>query len=242
MDIGGLWNRSDFFGFIFSTAALLGWLFLMKTLVTQRFLTQSASRKWLHIVNGITHAMFGPCFSAGNSGRFWCLIGPLLVSIHVAIVGLGWRKDEEMVRSMSRTGNRQELLRGPLIYTLVALSSLFFYYRNVKAYISCLLLFAGDGFAGLVGAAYGKKKLPWNRDKSYVGSLSFIVAAMLSSAFFIEFYNFAGIWYINLYDFLPSLLITVLVGALVESLPGQSDWDNLTVSLSGFLTLVALGW
>lgn len=45
-------------------------------------------------------------------------------------VGLGLREDRRAVEAMSRTGQQQELLRGPLYYTIVLLAVTGFYWRE----------------------------------------------------------------------------------------------------------------
>lgn len=44
----------------------------------------------------------------------------------------------------------------------------------------------GDaGFADIVGRKYGKLKLPYNSDKSYIGSVAFFMLASLASTVYV---------------------------------------------------------
>jgi phytol kinase len=105
-----------------------------------------------------------------------------------------------------------------------------------------MLLCVGDGFAGLLGAMYGKSKLPWNRNKSWFGSFCFFSLSLLSSLLFTDLFNRWGWFSITAAQFLPSLTITTLVATIVESLPGLSDWDNITVFAAAAFTMHLLGW
>ena len=59
---------------------------------------------------------------------------------------------------MSRTGDRKELLRGPLCYGLIfALSTAVWWRESPLSVISLMLLCVGDGFADLVGRRYGAR-------------------------------------------------------------------------------------
>ena len=80
--------------------------------------------------------------------------------------------------------------------------------------------------------------LPHNSKKSVIGTIAFIVSSLLASFFFLHYFSHIveiahGSWI--------AVLITVLVGALVESLPGQNDWDNITVFIAAVVTLHTLG-
>lgn len=86
----------------------------------------------------------------------------------------------------------------------------------------------GDGASTFFGQRYGQKKLPWSPQKSYVGSLSFLLAATPASAFFL--------WWVGSPHPMQGIILVALVGslaaALVETIPWPLD-DNLTVALVG---------
>jgi dolichol kinase len=73
------------------------------------------------------------------------------------------------------------------------------YSRGIVSYSICVLLLAvffplpilaagwavlslADGLAALVGVLAGKSRLPWNKNKTWIGSLTFLVTAILFSA------------------------------------------------------------
>ncbi len=69
--------------------------------------------------------------------------------------------------------NRQELLRGPLLYIgiVTAVTLLFWRESPVGLMVLCLMC-GGDGLADVVGRRYGSARLPFNHNKSWLGSLA----------------------------------------------------------------------
>ncbi len=113
----------------------------------------------------------------------------------------------------------------------------------------------GDGFATLFGEAFGTKKLPWNKDKSYAGTLAFIFFATFGSTFFFFFTigNVAGSSFLwqgaamlqHLTTFGPAEMFLIcfvssVAGALFESLPYQPIDDNVSAPLFGAITKLLL--
>jgi dolichol kinase len=92
------------------------------------------------------------------------------------------------------------------------LFSIIFFRREV-ACLAILHVSLGDSIAAIVGQQWGKSKLPFNHDKSWLGSGAYLVATFLAGLFFLP-------W-------LPSLILAV-TGALIESLPFK-NFDNLLI-------------
>lgn len=101
----------------------------------------------------------------------------------------------------------------------------------------------GDGTATVMGMLYGRAKLPWNRNKSWIGAASFFVAATLLSSL---------IYWIEASPHLPMGLVLTCIApaaaicALVETIPGRLN-DNLSVSTTAAVMLVVMqelviGW
>ena len=92
------------------------------------------------------------------------------------------------------------------------------------------ILAAGDAASGLVGRIWGSRKLPWNREKSWVGSMAFILVAFVWAGFLLGWCGSE-----------PRLAwigagAAAFTGAVAESLPGAVD-DNITVGITAGLTL-----
>ncbi len=91
----------------------------------------------------------------------------------------------------------------------------------------------GDGLATIVGKKYGSAKLPWSRDKSWAGSIAYVIAAALGCSLLIW-------WTIHplpegesaLFFFLTLPVLLAVFSALMESLPFGVN-DNLLVPMVG---------
>eukprot|EP01121_Diplochlamys_sp_Union-15-3_P011926 TRINITY_DN3503_c0_g1_i1.p1 TRINITY_DN3503_c0_g1~~TRINITY_DN3503_c0_g1_i1.p1 ORF type:complete len:146 (+),score=8.80 TRINITY_DN3503_c0_g1_i1:430-867(+) len=145
---------------------------------------------------------------------------------------------------MSRTGDKRELLLGPLSYGLIFIISTIAYWRtSLQGVTALILLCAGDGSAGLFGELWGGKyPLPHNQKKSWIGTLAFIFFAFMGSAIYVWIFTQCGfIYHLSMVKFLPHLFIIVLVAAFVESLP-LSEWDNITVFFSSIVMYWLLGY
>ncbi len=69
--------------------------------------------------------------------------------------------------------NRQELLRGPLLYIGVVTAVTLLFWRESPVGLMVLsLMCGGDGLADIVGRRYGSARLPFNHSKSWLGSLA----------------------------------------------------------------------
>ncbi|KAL5656591.1 hypothetical protein ACJX0J_035910, partial [Zea mays] len=140
------------------------------------------SRKLVHISVGLVFMLFWPLFSSGWYTPFLAALAPGVNIIRMLLLGLGLMKNEAMVKSMSRSGDYRELLKGPLYYaaTITFATSLLWRTSPVAIALICNLC-AGDGIADVVGRRLGKEKLPYNPNKSYAGSIAMAVAGFLAS-------------------------------------------------------------
>ncbi|RLN24335.1 hypothetical protein C2845_PM07G27480 [Panicum miliaceum] len=77
---------------------------------------QKLSRKLVHISVGLVFLLFWPLFSSGTYAPFLAALAPGVNIIRMLLLGLGLVKNEAMVKSISRSGDHRELLKGPLYY------------------------------------------------------------------------------------------------------------------------------
>ena len=71
------------------------------------------------------------------------------------------------------TACRKELLRGPLYYCIILIGITLGFWRHHPAGFGAIaLMCGGDGLADIAGRRFGRAKLPWNRNKSWVGSFA----------------------------------------------------------------------
>jgi phytol kinase len=139
---------------------------------------------------------------------------------------------------MSRSGRREEILRGPLFYgfAFVALT-IIFWKDNPIGIVALMLLCGGDGLADIVGNQVGTVKIPWSKKKSWAGTAAVFAGGLVLSVVILAVFDAAGVIPFNIPEKIGALVIIALAGALVESLP-FSDIDNLTVPL----VAIALGY
>jgi phytol kinase len=161
-------------------------------------------------------------------------------------VGCGALSDPGLVKSVTRQGDRAELLAGPLAYCAVLLAvTLLFWRTNPTGTIAVAMMAGGDGFADIIGRRLGgspRLKLPWNGSKSWPGSAAMFVAGLGMSAGF--FSLFCGLGFFECYSpgvVVPYLAAVCAACTLVESLPINS-WldDNLSVPLVAVATSLAV--
>lgn len=109
--------------------------------------------------------------------------------------------------------------------------------------LASIIWVVGDGLAGLLGAAYGRRKWPWHNRKTIFGSVSFFVSSSLAMLVLLS----------DSTDIPPSalLLMTLVpcfVACMVETLPAsfirdRKPDDNLMVILiTGFILQLLSLW
>lgn len=147
---------------------------------------------------------------------------------------------------VSRTGDRRELLKGPMMYGAVISAATFFSWRSLPALLSIIILCFGDGASGLLGPKYGRHKLPWNKTKSWEGSFAFFIFGLLG-CFLCHFYAINLLWipenpYLIIATAtktITNIALVVLGCTFVESLP-IPEFDNITVFASSIILSHAL--
>ncbi|KAK9810104.1 hypothetical protein WJX72_004953 [[Myrmecia] bisecta] len=69
----------------------------------------------MHVCTGLVFVRFWRFFDDSPSAKYVCAAVPALATLHFVAVGLGYVNDAALVAGATRTGNRRELLRGPLL-------------------------------------------------------------------------------------------------------------------------------
>ena len=93
------------------------------------------------------------------------------------------------------------------------------------------ILAAGDGAATLVGRRYGRRRWPWNREKSVAGSAALVIAGGAAGAFLCWWCRPVIIPPPYLWFSIGAPIAAALVAAAVETVPIRLD-DNLSVPLT----------
>lgn len=129
---------------------------------------------------------------------------------------------------------------GILLYPIaVLLLILLFPSRLDIAAAAWGILAFGDGAATVVGRRFGRRRIPWNREKTIEGTIAFIVAGGAAGAFLS--------WWTNpiivppTYAWYPfaAPILAAMAAAAVESVPIRLD-DNISVPFSAAAVLWAV--
>jgi len=212
-------------------ALALLWLRVNDFFAHRGWISSSLSRKIIHIGTGPIFVLCWLLFRDTPSARYLAALVPFAITIQFILVGAGIIKDPAAVEAMSRTGNRKEILRGPLYYGIAfILLTILFWKDSPVGVIALMLLCGGDGLADIIGKRYGGGRIPWAPKKTWAGSLTVFVGGWLFSCLVVGIFLWTGVFPGSLSDYLPGITLISLAGTLVESLP-FADIDNLTVPL-----------
>jgi phytol kinase len=229
---------NPFLATVMTFAAAMAWLRLMDFFAHKGWIESGLSRKIIHIGTGPIYVLCWLMFPDIWYARYLAMLVPLLITVQFALVGLGIMKDEASVKSMSRTGDRREILRGPLYYGIMfVLLTIFFWKENPIGIVALMMMCGGDGVADVIGRRFKSAKLPHSPEKSVAGSLGVFFGGWLLSAVVLWIYVFADVFPAPFSSYLLPITVIAVVGTIVESLPFK-DIDNITVTLAS----VVVGW
>lgn len=221
------------------TALTLGlavaWLRLINAIAQRGLIPQTLSRKIIHTGTGPLFVLAWPLFASTPTARFWAALIPLLISLQFAAVGLGLVPDKAAVAAMTRQGDPQEILRGPLYYGLASVMCTLLWRHSPAGILALMVLCGGDGLADIVGRRWGTVKLPFSSHKSWLGSGAMFLGSLGFGLAML--WGFTALGYVAVpisWGTVGRVGAIALVATLVEALPFK-DIDNLT------LTAVSLG-
>lgn len=204
-------------------------------------ISQYFSRKIIHICAGPTFILsfifysgswFSPYIAAILAGTFVLLF---------FLIGSEIVENEQFVKSMSRSGNPRELLRGTFFYALVGgIVTLFFWtsypQTSSSSPVSIVIiatLAIGDGFADIVGRKVNKMNFKILAKKSVPGTLTMFIFSIITCFFgFLFFgYDLETVFWLS--------LAAVLFATIIEAV-SPSETDNITIPIAVILTFVVL--
>ena len=184
----GFLGLNPFLGNLVVTALTFIYVFglvaLLNLCVTKFALPRDISRKITHIGAGSIIG-FLSLYDDSHWSKYLNVAIFIVWIILLGFKGLFATEDDEAVKTMTRTGDRGELLKGPLYFVIVATICGTLFYKTLPGILAMSTLGWGDGIAPIVGSRYGKFKYKIFCDKSLEGSLSMLIFAFAASTFFV---------------------------------------------------------
>jgi len=220
---------------LFTFIIALTFLRLIDFFAHSGIIESKLSRKIIHIGTGPIFVLCWLMYPDVQISRWLAALVPLVITAQFALVGTGLIKDEAAVKAMSRTGDRSEILRGPLFYGIMFIAMTLLYWKDSLIGIPALMMMCGgDGIADIVGRRVRSPKLPWSPEKSMSGSLSVFAGGWLLTMLIFAIYVWMGAFSGPVTRFLLPITWIALGATLVESLPFK-DIDNLTITIASAL-------
>jgi phytol kinase len=230
--------NSDWLALVISFVVSIIWLRINDYAAHKGWISSRLSRKIIHIGTGPLFVVCWLLFPNTQVSRYMAALVPLVITIQFFLVGVGVIKDQSAVDAMTREGNPREVLRGPLFYGIVfVVVTVFLWYDTPLGIIALMLMCGGDGLAELLGTRYGISHIPWNPEKTWIGSLGMFIGGFLLSAATLAIYDAFNIYSFALLTLIPAVALIAFVGMIVETLP-LKDIDNITVTFSA----IAVGY
>lgn len=211
------------------------WLRVNDFLAHRGWVESHLSRKIIHIGTGPIFVLCWLLFNENPINKYLAALVPLAFTIQFFLIGIGVIKDEASVKAMSRSGDRREVLRGPLYYGIIFVLLTIIYWKNSPiGIIALMLMCGGDGLADIFGRKWGTRKVLWNNRKSWIGSFGMLLGGWILSICIIWIYTLTGIFSYPIQFYLLPISVIAIVGTIVESLP-LKDIDNITVTISAVI-------
>ena len=233
-------SRSDGVAFLAASATMAVLVEGLKVLAKAGVYPTTFTRKLLHMAAGPVFILTWPWFGKQPSSAVWAAAVPACMTAKFALVGAGLIQQDADVKLMSRTGDRRELLRGPLLYGAVFCAATVLGFRSATAGGALMALCAGDGMADVIGRRFGRRhKLPWSPQKSWAGSAAFTASAFAGSMGAVSLFHHWGWSSSAAADLALPLLAASVAAAAAESLP-VPEIDNVVAPLCFALAMRAL--
>ncbi|MFZ2488550.1 MAG: phosphatidate cytidylyltransferase [Anaerolineae bacterium] len=222
----------DIIALVITFAAAMLWLRILDGLALRKVISRQLSRKLIHLGTGPVFVLCWLLYSGQPQSRWLAALVPGAITLQFALIGLGLLKDEGAVQAMSRSGDRRELLYGPLQYGIIfVVATLLFWVDSPIGIVILMILCGGDGLADIIGRRFGAAKLPWNPRKSWAGSVAMFLGGFLFALAYLALFARVGVFDLNITAALLPLALICLAATAVEAVSGQ-DMDNVTVTVA----------
>ncbi|GFS30138.1 phytol kinase 1 VTE5 [Actinidia rufa] len=222
-------------------AGAYGLVLTFDVLTQRNLMEQSLSRKVVHILSGLLFMACWPIFSTSTEARYFASLVPLANCLRLVTHGLSLATDEGLIKSVTREGKPEELLRGPLYYVLVLIVCVLVFWRDSPTgVISLAMMCGGDGIADIMGRRFGAIKIPYNEKKSWAGSISMFVFGFLISMGMLYYFSAFGYFQLDWLWTTERVALVSFVATFVESLSTtETVDDNISVTLASMVNAAA---
>lgn len=123
---------NNWIALVVSLVLAVAWLRLNDAFAHRGLISPSLSRKIIHIGTGPIFVLCWLLFNDDPNGRWLAALIPLLITAQFVLVGTGVIRDQAAVDAMSRTGDRREILRGPLYYGIAFVLLTVIFWKNSR--------------------------------------------------------------------------------------------------------------
>jgi dolichol kinase len=100
------------------------------------------------------------------------------------------------------------------------------------AILGLFVLSIGDSVSTIIGKKWGRAKIFWNKEKSWVGFISFVVFTLIAGIIFLKYFPQFAI-------FNPPTLVVLMAlsGALIETIPAVDDNSTIPFGVAAAVWL-----
>ena len=211
-----------------AAAGAVAWIKIWTSLAEKGVIDAKLARKIVHCGSGPLYLLVWRFYSDASLAR---VVAALVPALNILKLQKASQDDNELSRAISRSGDPSEVLGGPYVYTWVLLVAALLAFRTPYAVVAVAQMAVGDGLADIIGRRFGRQKWFCNQEKSYAGSLAFVLGATVASVGLLRWLGFPA-------PLAPLVAISVIC-ALVEVLLTNVD-DNVSVPLVGALLALTI--
>lgn len=196
---------------------------------TGRHSKNEFNRKFLHMLPGVLPFLLAVL--PHDDPPDWIAMG-IVIAITVVLTGL-----YILMRSRVSRPGEKDFYSTTLSYPAAVLGTMLLFPSHIEfAMVVVILIAFGDGFAYICGKRFGRRRLPWNPEKSWAGTIGFVLfsAPVASLVFWLEAKN------PEVSFSLAAICCTIAatLAALAESWPTKLT-DNLRVGVTGAIAVSA---
>lgn len=138
-------------------------------------------RKITHILSAPLFIITWPFFSDAGGARVFAGLVTLTNVYRLYLAGTGDAAESSLANTISRSGDKSEVLGGPFIYVCLFQCFILAFWRDTfPGVVAMTTMAAGDGMADIIGRRYGKNGYKWpfgDGQKSLAGTAAFGVFA-----------------------------------------------------------------